>query len=117
MQPQQRRDIGMVGLDVMGRNLLLNLADHNFSVAGYDKEPGKMQAMKQDSAGQVITGAGNINDFMNMLKPPRAVIVLVPEGAPVDSVISDLLTLVMPGDLIIDVAIHTSKTPIYGYVV
>ncbi len=102
MQPQQRSDIGMVGLGVMGRNLLLNLADHGFSVTGYDKEPGKVEAMKKDSAGKVISGADNISDFVNMLQPPRAVIVLVPAGAPVDSVINDLLAQLTPGDLIID---------------
>jgi 6-phosphogluconate dehydrogenase len=102
MQPQQRYEIGMVGLGVMGRNLLLNMADHGFSVAGYDKDPGKVEALRKESADRNIRGAENINDFIGLLRTPRAVMMLVPAGAPVDSVINDLLAHVQPGDLIID---------------
>jgi len=102
MQPQQRYEIGMVGLGVMGRNLLLNMADHGFSVAGYDKDLSKVEALRKESADRDISGAENINDFIGLLRPPRAVVMLVPAGAPVDSVINDLLAHVQPGDLIID---------------
>ena len=102
MQPQQRYEIGMVGLGVMGRNLLLNMADHGFSVAGYDKDLSKVEALRKESADRDICGAENINDFIGLLRPPRAVVMLVPAGAPVDSVIDDLLAHVQPGDLIID---------------
>jgi 6-phosphogluconate dehydrogenase len=102
MQPQPRYQIGMVGLGVMGRNLLLNMADHGFSVAGYDKDPDKVQALRKESADRDIYGAQNINDFISLLRPPRAVVMLVPAGAPVDSVISELLAHVGPGDLVID---------------
>jgi len=101
-QPQQRYDIGMVGLGVMGRNLLLNMADHGFSVAGYDKDPGKVEALRKESSDRDIRGAETIHDFIGLLRPPRAVMMLVPAGAPVDSVINDLLVYVQPGDLIID---------------
>jgi 6-phosphogluconate dehydrogenase len=102
MQTQQRYEIGMIGLGVMGRNLLLNMADHGFSVAGYDKDPSKVEALRKESADRDICGAENINDFIGLLRPPRAVMMLVPAGAPVDSVINDLLVYVQPGDLIID---------------
>jgi 6-phosphogluconate dehydrogenase len=46
--------IGMIGLGVMGRNLSLNMADHGFSVAGYDKDPGKVEALNQESEAQTI---------------------------------------------------------------
>ena len=101
-QPQQRYEIGMVGLGVMGRNLLLNMADHGFSVAGYDKDPIKVEALRKESADRDICGAENINDFIGLLRPPCAVMMLVPAGAPVDSVINDLLAHVQPGDCIID---------------
>jgi 6-phosphogluconate dehydrogenase len=101
-QPQQRYEIGMVGLGVMGRNLLLNMADNGFSVAGYDKDPIKVEALRKESADRDICGAENINDFIGLLRPPCAVMMLVPAGAPVDSVINDLLAHVQPGDLIID---------------
>jgi 6-phosphogluconate dehydrogenase len=102
MQTQQRYEIGMIGLGVMGRNLLLNMADHGFSVAGYDKDPSKVETLRKESADRDIYGTENINDFIGLLRPPRAVMMLVPAGAPVDSVINDLLVHVQRGDLIID---------------
>jgi len=102
MQPQQRYEIGMVGLGVMGRNLLLNMADHGFSVAGYDKDLSKVEALRKESADRDIRGADNIHDFIGLLRPPRAVMMLVPAGPPVDSVIEDLLPNLDKGDLIID---------------
>jgi 6-phosphogluconate dehydrogenase len=92
----------MVGLGVMGRNLLLNMADHGFSVAGYDKDPGKVEALRKESADRDICAAENIHDFIGLLRPPRALIMLVPAGAPVDSVIEDLLPHLDKSDLIID---------------
>lgn len=101
-QLQQRYEIGMVGLGVMGRNLVLNIADHGFPVAGYDQDPNQVEALRKDSTGRVICGTDNIKDFIALLRPPRAVIILVPAGAPVDSVIKDLLPHLERGDLIID---------------
>src|SRR5450759_3716468 len=101
-QPDQRYEIGMVGLGVMGRNLVLNMADHGFSVAGYDKDPDKVEALRSESVGHGIYGAADIKEFVGLLRRPRAVMLLVPAGAPVDSVINDLLAHLQPGDLIID---------------
>jgi len=105
----QRHEIGMIGLGVMGRNMLLNMADHGFPVAGYDKDPGKVEALLKESAGSdthgtanEIHGAANIGDFIGLLRRPRAVIMLVPAGPPVDSVIGDLLPHLEKDDLIID---------------
>ena len=101
-QSQQRFEIGMVGLGVMGRNLLLNMADHGFSVAGYDKDPSKVEALRNESAERGIQGAADIKEFIGLLRQPRAVMMLVPAGRPVDSVINDLLPHLQEGDLIID---------------
>jgi 6-phosphogluconate dehydrogenase len=98
----QRHEIGMIGLGVMGRNMLLNMADHGFPVAGYDKDPSKVEALQTESAGNDIHGAANIKDFIGLLRRPRAVMMLVPAGPPVDSVIGDLLPHLEKGDLIID---------------
>ena len=95
-------EIGMVGLGVMGRNLLLNMADHGLSVAGYDKDVTKVTALRQEAETRNIRGAADIKEFITLLRPPRAVMMLVPAGPPVDSVINDLLAHLMPGDLIID---------------
>jgi 6-phosphogluconate dehydrogenase len=102
LQPQQRYEIGMVGLGVMGRNLSLNMADHGFSVAGYDKDLSGVEALRKESADRDIYVVEKISDFIGLLHPPRAVMILVPAGAPVDSVIEDLLTHLDKGDLIID---------------
>jgi 6-phosphogluconate dehydrogenase len=91
MQPQQRYEIGRVGLGVMGRNLVLNMADHGFSVAGYDKDAAKVAALRQESKERDVRGAADIKEFIGLLRRPRAVMMLVPAGPPVDSVIKDLL--------------------------
>jgi 6-phosphogluconate dehydrogenase len=99
---QQRYAIGMVGLGVMGRNLVLNMADHGCAVAGYDKDHAKVEALRKESAKRNIRGAANIIDFIALLRKPRAIMMLVPAGAPVDSVVKDLLPHLDKGDLIID---------------
>lgn len=100
-QPQ-RYEIGMVGLGVMGRNLLLNMADHNFAVAGYDKDQTKVEALRKEAKQRDARGAADVKEFIALLRRPRAIMMLVPAGAPVDSVIKDLLPLLDKGDLIID---------------
>ena len=97
-----RHEIGMIGLGVMGRNMLLNMADHGFPVAGYDNDPDKVEALQKDSAKSDIRGSSNFEDFIGLLRPPRAVMMLVPAGPAVDSVIGDLLPHLEKGDLIID---------------
>ncbi len=101
-QSQQQFEIGMVGLGVMGRNLALNIADHDFSVAGYDKDPTRVAALRTESDERKVGCAANVLDFTALLRKPRAVMMLVPAGAPVDSVIKDLLPHLEKGDLIID---------------
>src|SRR5665648_9378 len=82
--------IGMVGLGVMGRNLLLNMADHGFSVAGYDIDPTKVEALRKEAEKRDIHCTGDLQEFISNLHKPRSIILLVPAGAPVDSVIKDL---------------------------
>jgi 6-phosphogluconate dehydrogenase len=94
--------IGMVGLGVMGRNLLLNMAEHGFRVAGYDKDPQKVALLRSEAAGLPVQPAEDVGSFVAMLQAPRAVMLLVPAGPIVDNVIRDLLPNLMPGDLIID---------------
>ena len=92
----------MVGLGVMGRNFLLNMAGHGFSVAGYDKDAGKIEALRQEAKEHDVRGADDVQKFIALLRKPRAVMMLVPAGAPVDSVIDDLSPLLDRGDLVID---------------
>ncbi|MCX6353448.1 MAG: NADP-dependent phosphogluconate dehydrogenase [Candidatus Aureabacteria bacterium] len=95
-------EIGMVGLGVMGRNLLLNMAGHGYSVAGYDKDRSKVEALRGEAGQRDVRGAGELREFVGMLREPRAVMLLVPAGKIVDSVIAELLVEMKPGDLIID---------------
>lgn len=95
-------DIGMIGLGVMGRNLLLNMADHGYSVAGYDKDPAKVASLRDEAGGKDIYPAGRRKTFLDILKRPRKIILLVPAGEVVDSVIKELLPYLDKGDLIVD---------------
>ena len=96
-------DFGMVGLGVMGRNLLLNIADHGFAAIGFDKDVAKGALLESSATPSTnVKGVSTLADMMRLLKTPRKVMMLVPAGAPVDSVINDLLPLVEPGDIIID---------------
>jgi len=95
-------EIGMVGLGVMGRNLLLNMADHGHSVAGFDKDAIKVKALREEAEHRDIRGAASLKEFVGLLRAPRAVMMLVPAGPPVDAVIRELLPCLERGDLIID---------------
>jgi 6-phosphogluconate dehydrogenase len=98
----QHYKIGMIGLGVMGRNLVLNMADHGFPVAGYDKDETKVKALRQEAAQRDARGTADLKEFLALLRRPRAIMMLVPAGAPVDSVIKDLSPHLEMGDLIID---------------
>ncbi|MDP4223506.1 MAG: NADP-dependent phosphogluconate dehydrogenase [Bacteroidota bacterium] len=102
MNLKQLYKVGMVGLGVMGRNLLLNMADHGFSVAGYDNDPAKVETLRKEAEKRDIHCTGNLQDFIASLQKPRSIILLVPAGAPVDSVINELSVHLEREDLIID---------------
>jgi 6-phosphogluconate dehydrogenase len=95
-------ELGMVGLGVMGRNLVLNMADHGHSVVGYDKDLSKVEALQGEAGDREIHGAKTMEEFVASLRTPRAVMMLVPAGPPVDAVIHDVLPYLEEGDLIID---------------
>jgi len=95
-------EIGIVGLGVMGRNLLLNVADHGLPAAGYDVDAAKVQMLLSQSAGRDIRGAGSLAELTGLLRKPRVVMLLVPAGPPVDAVLHDLLPHLEPGDVLID---------------
>lgn len=99
---ERKYDIGMVGLGVMGRNFALNMADKGFSVAGYDKDLSKLEELRSEAEGRSVRGAESLGQLVGMLSVPRAVMMLVPAGPPVDSVILEVLPFLQPGDLIID---------------
>jgi 6-phosphogluconate dehydrogenase len=96
-------DIGLIGLGTMGRNFVLNMADHGFSVAVYNRTTEKTKDFMETEVGSRTIKAGyNLKEFLGLLKRPRAMIMLVAAGDPVDMVIRELVPLLSPGDLIID---------------
>jgi 6-phosphogluconate dehydrogenase len=99
---EQNCEIGIVGLGVMGRNFLLNLASHDFNVAGYDIDINKVNSLRSETKDPRIHITERLEDFIGFLRRPRAVMMLVPAGAPVDSVIASLMDHLRAGDLIID---------------
>ncbi|MDB5250445.1 MAG: hypothetical protein JWQ40_4839 [Segetibacter sp.] len=93
---------GMIGLGTMGRNLLLNMAEHGFAVAGYDKDPEKVRLLGEEGKGSPVKGFETLEAFIQSLKSPKVVMMLVPAGKIVDSVIADVKPLLSQGDIIID---------------
>ncbi len=94
--------IGVIGLGTMGCNLLLNIADHGFSGAGYDKNADKVAKLDKLGRAKEVKGFTDINAFMKSLQSPRALMMLVPAGKIVDDVIENLVPLLDKGDIIID---------------
>ncbi|TCD01322.1 NADP-dependent phosphogluconate dehydrogenase [Pedobacter psychroterrae] len=94
--------LGMIGLGTMGRNLLLNMADNDFKVTGYDKDPKMLQKLEEDGKAHNLKGFASLEDFIRSLELPRRVMLLVPAGQIVDSVIKELVPLLDKGDMIID---------------
>ncbi|MBC6110470.1 NADP-dependent phosphogluconate dehydrogenase [Pedobacter fastidiosus] len=94
--------LGMIGLGTMGRNLLLNMADKGFSVTGYDKDHKMIAKLEEEGKTHNLKGFDNIENFISSLQTPRTLILLVPAGPIVDSVIAELKPLLSKGDIIID---------------
>ncbi len=99
---EQQYELGLIGLGTMGQNLLMNMADSHFAVAGYDKDSTKVDSLKEATKTYKITGKYDVPSFMAVLKKPRVVMMLVPAGKIVDYVISDILPHLEPGDIVID---------------
>jgi 6-phosphogluconate dehydrogenase len=96
-------DFGMIGIGVMGSNLLLNMADHGFAVVGFDlkqERADKLEAAAKE--GQAVKGTTRIEEMVGLLKKPRKIMMLVPAGKPVDAVIENLLPHLEKNDIVID---------------
>lgn len=94
--------LGMIGLGTMGRNLLLNMADNGFAVTGYDKDANMLRKLEEDGKAHNLKAFSSLGDFIQSLELPRRVMLLVPAGLIVDSVIKELVPLLDKGDIIID---------------
>jgi 6-phosphogluconate dehydrogenase len=100
---EQGCDLGLIGLGVMGRNFVLNLADHGFGVAVYNRTAAKTREFLEEEVGNRDIRAGySLKEFIGLLRKPRAVLMLVAAGDPVDAVIKEILPFLEAGDLLID---------------
>jgi 6-phosphogluconate dehydrogenase len=97
-------DIALIGLAVMGQNLILNMNDHGYTVVAYNRTVSKVDEFFADAAKgrTTIIGARSIEEMVALLKRPRKIMLMVKAGAPVDDFIEALLPHLEPGDLIID---------------
>ena len=92
----------MIGLGTMGRNFLLNVAEHGFSCVGYDLDAAKRKLLLEEGANMPIDTGDSVEEFLSRLSTPRNIMLLVPAGQIVDSVIDELVPHLEQDDLIID---------------
>jgi 6-phosphogluconate dehydrogenase len=96
-------DIGLVGLAVMGQNLVLNMNDHGFRVAVYNRTTARTdEFLAGPAAGRDIHGARSLDELVSLLKKPRKVMLMIQAGPAVDAVIEQLAPLLDAGDVILD---------------
>ncbi len=101
--PEAQADFGLIGLAVMGQNLVLNMADHGFTVAVFNRTVSKVDDFLAGGAqGKTILGAHSIEEFVALLKKPRRVMLMVKAGEAVDEFIEKLLPVLEDGDILID---------------
>ena len=94
-----KAEFGIVGLGTMGGALLQNMADHGYHVAGYD-----LSAEKADVLDKIkdISATTDVEKFVNSIRAPRAIMLLVPAGSPVDSAIHAMMPHLQKGDFLLD---------------
>src|SRR5436305_13937089 len=98
MEP--KADIALIGLAVMGQNLVLNMNDHGFTVAVFNRTTSKVdEFLAAGAKGTKVIGSHSIQEFVGLLKRPRRVMLMVKAGAPVDEFIEHLLPFLEIGDI------------------
>jgi 6-phosphogluconate dehydrogenase len=101
--PEPTCDIGLIGLAVMGQNLVLNMNDHGFKVAVFNRTVSKVDDfIANEAKGTDVVGAHSVEEFVSLLKSPRRIMMMVKAGDTVDQMIDHLLPFLSPGDIVID---------------
>lgn len=99
----KKMDIGLIGLAVMGENLVMNMESKGFSVCVYNRTVSKVDAFLEGrAAGKHIAGAHSLRELVENLESPRKIFLLVKAGKPVDDLIEQLIPLLDQGDILID---------------
>ena len=99
---EQKFDFGMIGLGTMGRNLVFNMNDHGYKVIGFDKNNSQVETFKKEAGDRNLFATSQLNEFVDGLKIPRVIMMLVPAGKIVDEVIGELLPFLTENDLLMD---------------
>ena len=103
MSSNATADIGLIGLAVMGENLVLNMESHDFTVAVFNRTTSKVDDfVKGRGEGKKVVGCRTVEELVASLKHPRKIMIMVKAGNPVDQVIDELVPLLEPGDVLID---------------
>ncbi len=97
-----KQTVGLIGLAVMGKNLALNIADHGYSVAVYNRSREKTDSLLDEAKHENIIGTYSLEELVNSLEKPRKIILMVKAGKAVDDMIEQLIPLISPGDLLVD---------------
>src|SRR5437763_1317619 len=101
MEP--KADIALIGLAVMGQNLILNMNDHGFTVAAFNRTVSKVDDfLNKEAKDTNVIAAHSIEEMIGLLKKPRRVMLMVKAGQPVHEFIEQVIPLLQPGDIIID---------------
>eukprot|EP01097_Dermamoeba_algensis_P001850 TRINITY_DN1716_c0_g1_i3.p1 TRINITY_DN1716_c0_g1~~TRINITY_DN1716_c0_g1_i3.p1 ORF type:complete len:484 (-),score=158.51 TRINITY_DN1716_c0_g1_i3:187-1638(-) len=100
---EPKGDIAVIGLAVMGQNLILNMNDHGFTVVVFNRTVEKVdQFLAHEAKGTKIIGAHSLEEVVKNLKKPRKIMMMVQAGGPVDALINQLVPLLDAGDILID---------------
>jgi 6-phosphogluconate dehydrogenase len=101
---EQTADIALIGLAVMGQNLILNMADHGYKVVAFNRTVSKVDEFLNEAAKghKNVVGAHSIEEMVKLLKRPRKIMLMVKAGKAVDDFIEQILPYLEPGDLLID---------------
>lgn len=97
-----KSQIGVIGLAVMGKNLALNMVNHGYAVAVYNRSADKTRQLLTEAAGQPFTGTYSLQELTDTLERPRKILIMVKAGSPVDATIEQLLPYLEQGDILID---------------
>jgi 6-phosphogluconate dehydrogenase len=101
MAQQANAQVGVIGMAVMGRNLALNINDHGFTVAVFNRDPKLREAAVAESGGTMVATA-SLQDLVGRLERPRKIVMMIKAGAAVDQVMGDLQPLLDSGDIVVD---------------
>src|SRR5215207_9584677 len=101
--PKESCDIGLIGLAVMGQNLVLNMNDHGYKVAVFNRTVSKVDDfINNEAKGTDVVGTHSIPELVQVLKKPRRIMLMVKAGSTVDDMIAQIVPHLEPGDIIID---------------